>query len=315
MTDEPRTSEDSEQQAAGSGAPHQAPSGLASLASENFSVLDSIGGVRGVVESLLPELAFLVMFVVTHDLTLTIVASLVLCAVEFVARLVQRQTVAGALSGTVMVLICLFAAYKSNDARNYYLPACIINAAWALAFGISLAARRPGVGFFVELVANPPMEGWGAWLWVGMFVLRDAVQVPLWLAGNVYVLGTATLVLGIPLFALVCWASYLIIAGPRREHKARAQAAAQAQAQEAACSDASGHMGAARSPAGASGDVFRFGTRWLASFASVRPEEPRRTARRQQEAAKRAGKRFGQTGSGTSDTPGCGQHGFVSFPV
>ena len=265
MTDEPRTSEDSEQQAAGSGAPHQAPSGLASLASENFSVLDSIGGVRGVVESLLPELAFLVMFVVTHDLTLTIVASLVLCAVEFVARLVQRQTVAGALSGTVMVLICLFAAYKSNDARNYYLPACIINAAWALAFGISLAARRPGVGFFVELVANPPMEGWGAWyrdwhgderlrraytqatwLWVGMFVLRDAVQVPLWLAGNVYVLGTVTLVLGIPLFALVCWASYLIIAGPRREHKARAQAAAQAQ--EAATSDAPAQASTADAP-------------------------------------------------------------------
>ena len=60
-----------------------------------------------------------------------------------------------------------------------------------------------------------------------MFVLRDVVQVPLWLAGNVYVLGTVTLVLGIPLFALVCWASYLVIAGPRREHKARMRAATQ----------------------------------------------------------------------------------------
>ena len=65
-------------------------------------------------------------------------------------------------------------------------------------------------------------------------VLRDAFQVPLWLMGNVYVLGTVTLVLGVPLFALVCWASYLIIAGPRREHKARMQAQQQAAAEGAA---------------------------------------------------------------------------------
>ena len=239
------------------GAPaSRGPSGIASLASDNFSVLQSIGGVRGVVESLLPELAFLILFIVTRDLQLTIIVSLVICALEFVARLVQRQTLAGAITGTVMVLICLFAAYKSNDARNYYLPACIINAVWAIALGVSLAARRPGIGFFVELIANPPTESWSewyhswyddeklrsaytkaTWLWVAMFVLRDAFQVPLWLLGNVTVLGTVTLVLGVPLFALVCWASYLIIAGPRREHKARMQAA-QAAEDAAPTSDA-----------------------------------------------------------------------------
>ena len=226
-------------------------SGIASLASDNFSVLSSVGGTRGIVESILPELTFLVVFLISRDLMLTIVVSLVLCAVMLVARLIQRQTVAGVVSGTVMVLICLFAAYKSSDARNYYLPACIINAVWAVVLGVSLVARRPGIGYFVELIAAPPTEslsawyhGWhddvelrraytkATWLWVLMFVVRDAAQVPLWLTGHVYALGTVTLVLGVPLFALVCWISYLIIATPRHEHKLRVQA--QAAAAEAA---------------------------------------------------------------------------------
>lgn len=230
----------------------RAGKGIASLASDDFSVLQSVGGVRGIVESVLPELAFLVLYLVTRDLMLTIVVSLVLCAVMLVARLLQRQTVTGVISGTVIVLICLFAAYKSSDARNYYLPACIINAVWGVALGVSLVARRPGIGYLVELIAAPPKEsfkawyhGWhddvelrraytkATWLWVAMFVVRDAVQVPLWLTGHVYALGTVTLALGLPLFALVCWVSYLIIAKPRHEHRLRAR-------QQSAVKDAAG---------------------------------------------------------------------------
>ena len=277
MTDESRDARAAESDAAEGcepstgGAPAakgEAPrpsSGIASLASDDFSVLRSVGGTRGIVESVLPELAFLVLFLVSHDLTLTIVASLVLCVVMLVARLVQRQTVMGVLSGTVMVLICLFAAYRSSDARNYYLPACIINAVWAVVLGVSLAARRPGIGYFVELIAAPPTEslrdwyhGWhddvelrraytkATWLWVLMFVVRDAAQVPLWLTGHVYALGTVTLVLGVPLFALVCWVSYLIIATPRHDHRQRMQAQATAQAEAGAPAAAAPAQGGAQ---------------------------------------------------------------------
>lgn len=228
--------------------PAQARTGIASLASDDFSVLDAVGGTRGIVESILPELVFLVGYLITRDLTLTVIVSLALCAVEVVVRLVQRQTVAGALTGAAMVLICLFAAYKTHDARNYFLPACIINAVWAVALLVSLAARRPLIGCIVELVANPPSESlhdwyrsWyddlplrraytrTTWLWVAMFALRDAVQVPLWLANSFTLLGTMTLVLGVPLFALVCWVSYLIIGTPLHEHRQRAKAQTEAE--------------------------------------------------------------------------------------
>lgn len=215
-------------------------SGIASLASEDFSVIDSIGGVRGVIESVLPSLVFLVVFLVTRDLALTVKVCGALCALEVLARLVQRQTIAGALSGVVMMLICLYAAYKSNDARNYYLPGCIINAVWAVALLASQAFRAPGIGLIVEFVRRPPADGLRAWYrawhgdaallrsytvatwgWIAMFVVRDAFQVPLYFSGNVGVLGTVTLVLGVPLFALVCWVSYLIIGTPLHEHRER----------------------------------------------------------------------------------------------
>lgn len=218
-------------------------SGIASLASEDFSVIDSIGGVRGVIESVLPSLVFLVVFLVTRDLALTVKACGALCALEVLARLAQRQTIAGALSGVVMMLICLYAAYKSNDARNYYLPGCIINAVWAVALLASQAFRAPGIGLIVEFVRRPPAEGvrawyraWhgdaallraytiATWVWIAMFVVRDAFQVPLYFSGNVGVLGTVTLVLGVPLFALVCWVSYLIIGTPLHEHRERENA-------------------------------------------------------------------------------------------
>lgn len=215
-------------------------SGIASLASEDFSVIDSIGGVRGVIESVLPSLVFLVVFLVTRDLALTVKVCGALCALEVLARLVQRQTIAGALSGVVMMLICLYAAYKSNDARNYYLPGCIINAVWAVVLLASQAFRAPGIGLIIEFVRRPPADGLRAWyrawhgdaallraytiatwVWIAMFVVRDAFQVPLYFSGNVGVLGTVTLVLGVPLFALVCWVSYLIIGTPLHEHRER----------------------------------------------------------------------------------------------
>ena len=57
-------------------------------------------------------------------------------------------------------------------------------------------------------------------LWVGLFLLRLAVQVPLYLTNHVAALGVARLLMGIPFWALAIWVSYLIIATPMHRHKA-----------------------------------------------------------------------------------------------
>lgn len=49
------------------------------------------------------------------------------------------------------------------------------------------------------------------WLWLAAFLLRLAVQVPLFLGGSVAWLGTARLVMGLPMWALVLWVTWLLV--------------------------------------------------------------------------------------------------------
>ena len=204
----------------------------------DFSVIDAIGGPRGVVESMLPGFVFVVMFVITSDLRATVLVSAVLAAVQVVARLVQRQSVMGALSGLVSVAICLVWAWHSHEARNYYMFGFITNAVYIVLLGISLIARVPGLGLVVEFIRSLPTERFGDWfhgwmsdkplkraymaitaLWVGVFALRLLVQVPLYLSDRVAWLGTARLLMGIPFWALAIWISYLIVATPMHRHR------------------------------------------------------------------------------------------------
>lgn len=210
----------------------------------DFSVIDAIGGPRGVVESMLPGFVFVVMFVITSDLRSTVLVSAVLAAVQVVARLIQRQSVMGALSGLVSVAICLVWAWHSHEARNYYMFGFITNAVYIVLLGISLIARVPGLGLVVEFIRSLPTERFGDWfhgwmndkplkraymaitaLWVGVFALRLLVQVPLYLSDRVAWLGTARLLMGIPFWALAIWVSYLIVATPMHRHRELERAA------------------------------------------------------------------------------------------
>ena len=175
--------------------------GLSALADagnegEDFSVIDAIGGPRGVIESMLPGVVFVVLFVATSNLNLTIAVSAVLAVLQVIVRLIQRQSVMGAVSGLVAVGICLIWAWQTHEARNYYI------------FGFKALKR-----------AYMIVTG----LWVGLFLLRLVVQVPLYLTNHVAALGVTRLLMGIPFWALAIWVSYLIIATPMHRHKVAAR--------------------------------------------------------------------------------------------
>ncbi len=53
---------------------------------EDFSVIDAIGGPRGVIESMLPGVVFVVLFVATSNLNLTIAVSAVLAVLQVIVR-------------------------------------------------------------------------------------------------------------------------------------------------------------------------------------------------------------------------------------
>ncbi len=232
----------------GTGQARQEPGGLRALGGETFSVAEAVGGWRGLVESTAPGLVFVIVFVATREIMPAIVGSLAVAAIAVVARLVRRGSVTYALGGTLGVAIGAFWAWRSGEAENYYVWGLITNAAFALAMAVSLLVRYPLVGLVAgvlglsrrERPVSPPAEPadgpapepglsdvvdlswrqdpgemrrytWATLLWLGAFLLRLAVQVPLYLGGSVGWLGTARLVMGLPMWALVLWVTWLLI--------------------------------------------------------------------------------------------------------
>ena len=204
-------------------APAAAPGrGLRQLDSDHFDALASVGGVRGLIETVLPGVVFVVLFVITRDLTTSLIASVGIAVVAAVARLLTRSPVTQAVSGLLGVAIGAVWAWRTGEAADYYRWGLYVNLAWAVGVTVSIVARWPIVGVVVSLLFNRGF-GWredpvlrrryalASWLWVAAFTLRLVVQVPLYLDAQVGWLGTARLVMGLPMWALVLWITWLLV--------------------------------------------------------------------------------------------------------
>ncbi len=199
--------------------------GLRAIAADDFSVGAAVGGVRGMVESVLPGLVFVVAFVATADLALALIVAIVGALVAVVLRLVQGTAITQALSGILGVGIGVVWAWRSGESKNFFAWGLWVNAAWFAGALVSILAGWPGVGVVVALVRGDGMGWrtqpdarrlrraytWATWVWVVLFGLRLAVQVPLYVDSSVGWLGTAKLVMGVPLFVLGLWVSWLLV--------------------------------------------------------------------------------------------------------
>jgi len=121
--------------------------GLGAIDSKRFDAIAAVGGWRGILESVVPTLMFvLVMAVRPAALVPALLASLAISAICFVARLVQRQSPAQVLGGVVLVLVSALWAWRSGEASNFYATGLMINAAWLVVCLVSLLIGWPIVG-------------------------------------------------------------------------------------------------------------------------------------------------------------------------
>jgi hypothetical protein len=199
--------------------------GLRALTGTQFSVAEATGGVRGVVESVAPGLVFVVVYLLTSALTPALVAASAVTLLAVVVRLVQRTPVTQALAGVVGVGVGVFWAARSGQAQDYFVVGLWTNAAYLVACLVSVLVGWPVVGVVVGLLRGEGTSWrtdrrlrraytWATWLWVGMFALRLAVQVPLYLGAEVGWLGTTRLAMGVPLWALTLWLTWLLVRSP-----------------------------------------------------------------------------------------------------
>lgn len=196
--------------------------GLAQAAGQRFSLQASIGGVRGVLESVLPITVFSVLYGLGVDLVPSVLASLVPAAVLAVWRLVAREPLTQAVSGLVGIAIGAVVAVRTGRAEGFFLPGIVKNAAYAAAYAVSALVRWPLVGLLLGVVLGEGLR-WRAvparlrvytqatWVWFALFAVRLAVQVPLYLAAAATALGLVNVLLGIPLFGLAVWATWVLV--------------------------------------------------------------------------------------------------------
>ncbi|MCV2488077.1 DUF3159 domain-containing protein [Geodermatophilus sp. YIM 151500] len=240
-------------------------------------VLDQLGGWRGMVDVTLPTVAFIVANSI-GGLRPGIWAAVAAAVLVFVLRLVRRQSIQQAVSGLFGVAIAVAIAAYSGQARDYFVLGIVRNSAIAAVLFVSVAVRRPVVGYVAEFLApshlgamashrlpglrrridkalhhrpaaepvagprapdpapelhwreDPRMVRAYAWLtvlWGSTFALRVAVQAPLYQLNEVGLLGTASLVLGLPVTALALVVTLWVVA---RLHRHRSEEIAEAAA-------------------------------------------------------------------------------------
>jgi hypothetical protein len=186
------------------------------------SLLRAIGGVRGLIESLLPGLAFLAIYTLTKDLTPSVVAPVIVAVAFIVVRAVTRSPVMPAVTGLLGVAVSAALALFTGRAEDNFLPGLIINAVSLVVLLASIVARWPLIGIIVGLLTGDA-TGWRAdrakfrvvlvatWCWVALFALRLGVEVPLYLTSQAAALGSAKLILGVPLYAGMLWVTWLLV--------------------------------------------------------------------------------------------------------
>lgn len=181
------------------------------------ALVDALGGKRGLVDSGLPAVVFVLVNSVVAALgprgaaLNAAIAASVLCALVIVGlRLVRRQTLQQAFSGLFGLAIAVFFARRSGEARGFFLPGIYINVAYGAVFLVSALASRPVVGYVYAAVDGFD-AGWrdsprlrrtfavASVGWALVFGARAVVQTVLYVMDRPGLLAATKLLMGWPL--------------------------------------------------------------------------------------------------------------------
>jgi Protein of unknown function (DUF3159) len=190
------------------------------------TLLEQMGGVPGIVASSIPVAVFVVVNIVTA-LQPALIAALVAGVAITVWRIVRKQALQPAVSGLIGVGVAAFIAYRTGEARGFYLPGLIYSAVLALAFLVSVLVRWPLAGVVWHGI-NGDGQSWrkdprlmraytlASLLWTLVFVARLVVQGLLYQADEATWLGVARLAMGYPLVGVALLGTILAVSRARR---------------------------------------------------------------------------------------------------
>lgn len=199
------------------------PETVAEVEEERVLLTRALGGWRGIFDSGVPTILFVVVYLVTgSNLTTAIWVAIGGAVAIALWRIIRRESLQQIAAGLVGVGISAFVASRTGTGEGYFIPGLLQNVAYGIAFLISILIGWPLVGVLVGFLTGRGVSWRGdadlrkayaaaSWIWVGLFALRIAVQFPLYLAGWVGPLGVAKVVMGVPLFVAAAYFTYLVL--------------------------------------------------------------------------------------------------------
>ncbi len=190
------------------------------------AIHDALGGPLGIAESAAPAVVFVIAYSVAgQEPTTAAIIAAVVGGLFALARIARRETVQFALAGMAGLAISAFVVSRTGNAEDFFLPGLLLNGVYAIGYLVSIFVRWPLIGLILETAmqkgtdwrqdpAKMKLYSKVSWIWVVMFSLRLVVQVPLYVADAVAALGVARVAMGVPLFALAIYLSWLLIRTP-----------------------------------------------------------------------------------------------------
>jgi hypothetical protein len=189
-----------------------------------LDLLEEIGGPQGIADSSIPALVFVTVYTLGGNrIGLAGICALATGLAIAILRLVKGESLRFALAGFVGVAVAAFIASRTGRAEDFFLPGLLLNALYGGAYLISILVRWPLMGVILGPTIGREGMAWrkdphelrvysrASWVWVGVFAARLGVQLPFYLAGSLLALGIAKTAMGLPVFALGIWLSYLIL--------------------------------------------------------------------------------------------------------
>lgn len=186
------------------------------------SLMLAMGGIRGLVEAVLPGLVFLVTYTLTQDLVPALIAPVVIGLIFTALRLRRKETLTQAIGGLAGIGISAALVLLTGKAEDFYVPGFYTNGIYAVVLLASVIVRWPLIGLAVGFLMGDGVE-WRknaakrrvltvlTLCWAGLFIARLAVQLPLYFAENVELLGIMRLTMGVPLYAPLLVVSWLLV--------------------------------------------------------------------------------------------------------
>lgn len=187
------------------------------------SFMQLLGGKESAVDASLPPLVFGAAWLLFDEsIPLASLAAVVLSVLIGAWRLSRRARPVAVLVSLLVVLAGALIALYTGDAVDFFLTRLVSNALSALGWMISIGVRWPLLGIILGTVLGQGKR-WrrdpvllraysrASWVWVGQYMVRLVVFVPLWAAGAVVPLTVAQLVLTWPLVALCVLGSWFVL--------------------------------------------------------------------------------------------------------